>query len=57
MAKHNNLYYIFLEDQQKNPMGQDASKKIQKYIENYYREIKPPWEANPPNSIRKENPE
>lgn len=49
---HNNLYYLFLEDQQKNPMDQSASDRIRKNIENYYKEIKPPWKANLPNSIK-----
>lgn len=53
MATRKNLYYILLEDQQKNPMSQEAKERIQKNIENIYRKIKPPWRANPPN-IRKD---
>lgn len=56
MAEHYNLYYLLLEDQQKNPMSEAAKEKIRKNIEKYYREIKPPWQANPLNSIQEETP-
>lgn len=56
MTKHFNLYYLFLEDQQKNPMDEVSKKKIQKNIENYYREIKPPGKSMPPNSRGDEDP-
>ena len=49
MDKHKNLYYIFLEDQQRNPMDQEAKERIQKNIEKIYQKIKPPWKPNPPN--------
>lgn len=55
MAKHNNLYYLLLEDQQKNPLDKKASERIQKNIENFYREIKPPWNPSPPNSIKEKS--
>lgn len=54
MAKHSNLYYLFLEDQQKNLMPVDTQKKIQKNIEEFYKTIKPPWETTPPEIIRED---
>ena len=56
MDNHYNLYYLFLEDQQRNPMDPDARDQIRKNIENFYKKIKPPWEADPPNSIRERKP-
>ena len=56
MAKHYNLYYLFLEDQRENPMDPIAKERIQKNIEKFYREIKPPWNANPLSSIEDEVP-
>ena len=56
MAKHYNLYYLFLADQQENSMDLAAKEKIKKNIEKFYREIKPPWESNPLSSIEDEVP-
>ena len=56
MAKHYNLYYLLLEDQQKNPMDAVSKEKIQKNIEKYYREIKPPGKSKPPNNRGNEDP-
>ena len=56
MTKHFNLYYLFLEDQQKNPMDEVSREKIQKNIEKYYREIKPPGKSMPPISRGDEDP-
>jgi hypothetical protein len=33
-----------------------AKERIQKNIEKFYREIKPPWKANPLSSIEDEVP-
>lgn len=49
MDRHNNLYYLLLEDQQKNPMKRETQERIHKNIEKIYIKIKPPWKANPPN--------
>ena len=43
--KHSNLYYILLEDQQKNPMDPASREQMRVNLENFYREIKPPWQA------------
>lgn len=51
MGKHNNLYYLLMEDQQQNLIDLQAKEKIKKNIENFYKEIKPPWKVNPPISI------
>lgn len=51
MAKHYNLYHLLLEDQQRNPMDPDARDQVQKNIEEFYKKIKPPWEAKPLISI------
>lgn len=54
MSKQFNLYYILLEDQQRNSMSEKSNEKIQKNIENYFKKIKPPWSPNPPNIIKED---
>ena len=49
MAQHYNLYHLLLEDQQKNPMEQNARNRVQKNIEEFFRYLKPPWEDKPLN--------
>lgn len=51
MGKHHNLYYLLLEDQQQNLIDIQAKERIKKNIENFYKEIKPPWNVIPPKSI------
>ena len=50
MAKHYNLYHLLLEDQQRNPMDEGARDRVRENIEEFFKTLKPPWEANPPNS-------
>lgn len=56
MARHYNIYYLFLEDKEQNPMREEKALEIQKNIENFYKKIKPPWDVDPPISRREENP-
>lgn len=48
MAKHYNLYYLFLEDMPKHPLSEERSQQIRQNIENFYRQEKPPDKAKPP---------
>lgn len=52
MSPHYNLYYIFLEDQQRHPMPEEQYLRIRKNLENFYKKIKPPWISLPPNIIQ-----
>ena len=52
LAEHFNLYYILLEDLQNCPMSPEAHDRIKENIENFYEIIKPPWDPDPPNTIR-----
>lgn len=54
LKKHYNLYYIFLEDKNNNLMSQERRQEIKKYLENFYKEIKPPWTEKPLNNKGKE---
>ena len=40
--EHYNLYYIFQEEQLKNPLPEDRSEKILKKILEIFEKIKPP---------------
>lgn len=42
MQKHYNLYYLFLEDREQNPMSVDRNLEIRKNVEIFYKEMKPP---------------
>ncbi len=42
MKAHYNLYYLFLEDKEKNPLSAQQIEAIQKKIEKYLKKIKPP---------------
>ena len=57
MKDHYNLYYIFLEDMQRHPISEKRNAEIRKNLEYFYRNIKPPWEDNPPKSIGDESSE
>ena len=37
-----NLYYIYLEEKQKNPLPRRADQRIRKILEKYFKRIKPP---------------
>lgn len=54
MKKHFNLYYLLMEDREKNPMSEQKHVQIQKIIEAFYRKKIPPQKALPPKS-EKEN--
>lgn len=54
-VRHYNLYYLFLEDQQKHPIPEDKCLQIRNNLENFYKKIKPPWKSQPPSIIREEN--
>lgn len=54
MKGHFNLYHILLEDQAENPMDPAAKEKISKNLEIFYKNIKPPGTAKPPNIISEE---
>lgn len=56
MARHYNIYYLFQEDKERNPMREEKALEIQKNIENFYKKIKPPWPVEPPISRREETP-
>ena len=55
MTGHYNLYYIYLEEKQKNPMPDQRVLQMQKNIENFYKKIKPPRQEKPPNIIQEKN--
>ena len=40
--EHYNLYYLFLEDKQKNPMPEARVLEIRKNLEKFLENIKPP---------------
>lgn len=42
MKDHYNLYYLFLEDKEKNPLPIQQSEAIRKNLEKFYEKIKPP---------------
>lgn len=54
MTKHSNVYYLFLEDQKKNPIDVAANERIRKNIEKFYWEIKPPWKSEPLRGVKDE---
>lgn len=55
LVRHYNLYYLFLEDRERNPMDAGRKKEIQKNIEKFYEKIKPPPNAKPPTIRTQEN--
>jgi hypothetical protein len=44
---HYNLYYLYLEEQEKHPLSTQQSETIRKNIEKYFEKIKPPWKPLP----------
>ena len=42
MKKHYNLYYLFLEDKQRNPMPEDRRLAVRRIIEAFYSALWPP---------------
>ena len=48
MEKHNNLYYLLLEDQKNNLMTEEAKKRIFQKLETVYSENKPPGHCTDP---------
>ena len=42
MKKHYNLYYLFLEDQLRNPMRENRREEIRRIIECFYKATRPP---------------
>lgn len=55
MAKHYNLYYLFLEDQARHPMPEQEKIRVQKNLEEFFKKLKPPPVSNPPNNRTQEN--
>lgn len=55
MVRHYNLYYLFLEDRERNPMVEHRKKEIQKNLEKFYKKIKPPPKSKPPTIRTQEN--
>ena len=49
MDGHYNLYYLFQEDKQKNPMPEHKVKEIQKNFEKFSKNIKPSPISKPLN--------
>ena len=47
MAEHYNLYYLLLEDREKNPMPEQKAMAIQKNLEKFFKNINPPEQAIP----------
>ena len=47
MKEHSNLYYLILEDRERNPIPEQKKIEIQKNIEKFYQKIKPPWNPQP----------
>ena len=41
MAEHYNLYYLLLEEREKNPMPEQKAMAIQKNLEKFFKNIKP----------------
>ena len=42
MTWHYNLYYLFLEDKAKHPLPPEKKAEIQKNLEKFFENIKPP---------------
>ena len=42
MEKHNNLYYIFLQDKAAHPISKEIHDKILQNLLKIYKKIKPP---------------
>ena len=55
LSRHYNLYYLFWEDRERNPMDGQRKKEIQENIEKFYKKIKPPPNAKPPTIRTQEN--
>jgi hypothetical protein len=47
LKEHSNLYYLLLEDMERNPLPEQKKMEIQKNIEKFYKKIKPPWNSQP----------
>ena len=47
MKKHYNLYYLYIEDKEKQSLPVQQSEGIRKNIEKFFGEIKPPWKSLP----------
>lgn len=57
MDGHYNLYYLFLEDRQANPMPEQAAIEVRKNLEKFFKNIKPPEQAIPLIITKGETPE
>ena len=55
MSRHFNLYFLLSEDFQANQMDPSSKDRIQRNLENFYKELKPPWNANSQNIMGQEN--
>ncbi len=47
MHGHYNIYYIFLEDKEKNPISPRGKAAVKKRIEKFYKKIKPNQNSQP----------
>ena len=57
MGRHYNLYYLFLEDRQANPMPEQTAAKVRKNLEKFFKNIKPPELPKPLIITKGEMPE
>lgn len=52
--RHYNLYYIFLEDREKNPMPEERSEKVLKKILEIFQKNKTTWNLTPPKEAEEQ---
>lgn len=39
MTRHANLYYLFLEDREANPIRADKNERVRQNVENFYKAL------------------
>ena len=57
MDGHYNLYYLFLDDKQKNPMPEQKMMDIRKKLEKFFKNVKPPAITKPPITTKGDVPD
>lgn len=45
---HSNLYYIFEQDKEENPMPEEKAAELRKKLEKIFKNLKPNQISNPP---------
>lgn len=54
MKPHYNIYYLFLEEMQKQVLSEISNTRIRKRIEAFYESLKPPWSQTQPQEAKSE---